>query len=66
MEKHKKIIFLKWTDNILKLKNWDQRMGNGRGNQMGLRTELKKILSNWPLENSTTVLLVHKVKSKFD
>ena len=33
MEKHqKKIIFLKWTDNILKLKNWDQRMGNVRGN----------------------------------
>ena len=29
-----------------------------------LITDLRKILSNWPFENSTTVLLVHKVKSK--
>ena len=29
-----------------------------------LRTDLRKILSIWPFENSTTVLLVHKVKSK--
>ena len=30
----------------------------------GLITDLGKILSIWPFENSTTVLLVYKVKSE--
>ena len=35
-----------------------------KGTLIGVSTDLGKILSIWPFENSTTVLLVQKVKSK--
>ena len=39
-------------------------MPNERYLYRGLKTDLGKILSIWPFENSTTAFLVHKVKSK--
>ena len=39
-------------------------MPNERYTYRGLNTDLRKILSNWPFENFTNVLLVQKVKSK--
>ena len=43
---------------------WIWSMPNERYTYRGLRTDLGKIISIWPFENSTTVLLVHKVKFK--